>query len=148
MTSVCESHNCIIFSPKYMNVFILLFFFMISLAWYWKPLQLCLVSSSQDFFSFSPNPSCCTLSHVQLFVTLDYSPPGSSVHEISQARILKWVVISFSRGSSYPRDQTCDSWVFWMGGQILYHCTTWKAPISFISNRTKQVRTFHSSWVM
>ena len=30
----------------------------------------------------------------------DYSPPGSSVHGISQARILKWVVISFSRGSS------------------------------------------------
>ena len=31
---------------------------------------------------------------------MDYSPPGSSVHVISQARILEWVVISFSRGSS------------------------------------------------
>ena len=30
------------------------------------------------------------------------SPPGSSVHEISQARILEWVAISFSRGSSDP----------------------------------------------
>ena len=30
------------------------------------------------------------------------SPPGSSVHEISQARILEWVAISFSRGSSLP----------------------------------------------
>ena len=28
---------------------------------------------------------------------MDYSPPGSSVHEISQARILVWVAISFSR---------------------------------------------------
>ena len=36
----------------------------------------------------------------------DYSPPGSSVHGILQARILEWVVIPFSRGSSRPRDQT------------------------------------------
>ena len=34
------------------------------------------------------------------------SPPGSSVHGILQARILEWVVISFSRESSPPRDQT------------------------------------------
>ena len=33
---------------------------------------------------------------------MDYSPPGSSVNEISQASILVWVVISFSRGSSDP----------------------------------------------
>ena len=32
--------------------------------------------------------------------------PGSSVHGILQARILEWVAISFSRGSSWPRDQT------------------------------------------
>ena len=40
------------------------------------------------------------LSHVRL------SPPGSSVHEIFQARILEWVAIPFSRGSSQPRDRT------------------------------------------
>ena len=34
------------------------------------------------------------------------SPPGSSVHGILQARILEWVAMSFSRGSSWPRDQT------------------------------------------
>ena len=45
--------------------------------------------------------SCPTLcNHV------DCSPPGSSVHGILQARILEWVAISFSRGSSQPRDQT------------------------------------------
>ena len=33
-------------------------------------------------------------------------PPGSSVHEIFQARILEWVAISFFRGSSQPRDPT------------------------------------------
>ena len=37
---------------------------------------------------------------------MDYSPPSSSIHGILQARILEWVAISFSRGSSWPRDQT------------------------------------------
>ena len=37
---------------------------------------------------------------------MDYSPPGFSVHQIFQARILEWVAISFSRGSSQPRDWT------------------------------------------
>ena len=36
---------------------------------------------------------------------VDCSPPGSSVHGISQARILEGLTISFSRGSSQPRDQ-------------------------------------------
>ena len=37
---------------------------------------------------------------------IDCSPPGSSLHGILQARILEWVAISFSRGSSQPRDRT------------------------------------------
>ena len=37
---------------------------------------------------------------------MDCSPPGSSVHGILQARILQWVAIPFSRGSSPPRDRT------------------------------------------
>ena len=37
---------------------------------------------------------------------MDCSPPDSSVHGISQARILEWVAIPFSRGSSQPRDWT------------------------------------------
>ena len=36
---------------------------------------------------------------------------GSSVHGISQARILEWITVSFSRGSSEPRDWTCISWI-------------------------------------
>ena len=35
----------------------------------------------------------------------DYSPLGSSVHGILQARVLEWVAVSFSRGSSRPRDR-------------------------------------------
>ena len=53
------------------------------------------------------------------------SPPDSSVHGILHARILEWVVISSSRGSSWPRDQTC---LFSIGTRILYYCTTWEAP--------------------
>ena len=37
---------------------------------------------------------------------MDCSLPGSPVHGILQARILEWVAISFSRGSSWPRDQS------------------------------------------
>ena len=44
---------------------------------------------------------------------MDCSPPGSSVHGILQARILEWVAISLSRGSSRPRDhKTFDSGSF------------------------------------
>ena len=42
---------------------------------------------------------------------MDYSPPDSSVHGISQARILQWVAIPFFRGYSWPRDQTCISFI-------------------------------------
>ena len=46
-------------------------------------------------------------SHTWPFVTpMDYSSPGFSVHGIFQARILKWVAISYSRGSLRPRHQT------------------------------------------
>ena len=41
-----------------------------------------------------------------LYNPVDCSPPGSSVHGILQARGLEWVAISFSRGSSQPRNQT------------------------------------------
>ena len=47
---------------------------------------------------------CCLLNHVQLFVTPWMH--GSFVHGIFQARILEWVAISYSRGSSQPRDRT------------------------------------------
>ena len=53
-----------------------------------------------------------------------YSPPGSTVHGISQARILEWVTISFSRGSSRPRDRT---WVSCTDMHIIYHWATWEA---------------------
>ena len=45
--------------------------------------------------------SCLTL-----FIPMDWSPPGSSIHGILQARTLEWVAMPASRGSSQPRDPT------------------------------------------
>ena len=56
--------------------------------------------------------SCCcvvTMLCPALHNHMDCSPPGSTVHGISEPRILEWVTISFSRVSSQPRDQTCVS---------------------------------------
>ena len=53
--------------------------------------------------------SCLTLCD-----PMDCSPTGFPVHEIFQARVLEWVAISFSRGSSRPRDQT---WVSHIAGR-------------------------------
>ena len=52
---------------------------------------------------------------------MDYKSPGSSVHGILQARILEWVAMPFSRGSSQPRDGTPVSYVSCIGRQVLYH---------------------------
>ena len=56
----------------------------------------------------------------------DYRPPGSSVHGVSQARILEWVPIHTFRASSWPKDQTHISCVSCTGRGVL-HCTTWEA---------------------
>ena len=57
--------------------------------------------------SFQSCPTLCNPMHC--------SPPGSSVHGILQARILVWVAISSSRGSSPPRDRT---WVSCVAGRL------------------------------
>ena len=67
----------------------------------------------------------CVCVHAQLCLTLCdprvCSPPGSSVHGISQARILEWVAIPFFRVYSLPRDISGISFVSCIGRQILYH---------------------------
>ena len=50
---------------------------------------------------------------------MDFSPPGSCAYGILQVRILQWVAISSSRGSSWPRDQTQVSYVSCLGRWIL-----------------------------
>ena len=69
-----------------------------------------------------------SFSHVLLFCEpMDYSLPGFSVHGVSQARILEWVAISLSRGSSWPRNWThiscIDRWILCHEppGKFIYH---------------------------
>ena len=73
--------------------------------------------------------SCPTLCNL-----MDCSPPGSSVHGISQARILEWAGIPFSRGifltqGSNPHLLHCR--------QILYHLSTKEALRMIIANTNK-----------
>ena len=73
----------------------------------------------------------------QLYQTLcdskDCSLPGSSVHGIFQASILEWVAISFSRGTSWPRD---GSWVSCTAGRII---TIWatREVLFFFFNKAR-----------
>ena len=72
-------------------------------------------------------PLCaCSVTQSCLFLCdpTNYSSPASSVHGPFQVRILEWIAISSSRGSSQPRDQT---WVSCTGRWILYHWATWKS---------------------
>ena len=68
---------------------------------------------------------------------MDCSPPGSSVHEILQATVLEWVAISFSRGSSWPRDQTQVSCT---AGRFFTDWTTREAQTKYILALSKQPR--------
>ena len=70
-----------------------------------------------------------SLSYVQLFATpwtVAHQAPLSM--EICQARILEWVVISYSRGSSQPEIEPASLAASCTGRWKLYHCTTWEVP--------------------
>ena len=66
-----------------------------------------------------------TQSCLNLCDPMDCSLPVSSVHGISQARILEWVAIPFSRGSSRPKDRT---WVSYVAGTLFTIWATREAP--------------------
>ena len=69
--------------------------------------------------SFPNDRACMHAKSIQLCLTLcdptDCSSPGSSVPGISQTRILEWVAMPSSRGSSWPRDRTWVSCPFYIG---------------------------------
>ena len=71
---------------------------------------------------------CAVLSRVQLCSPLDCGPPGSSVHGILQARVLEWVAMPSSRGSSPPRDRTSVSYI--AGGFF----TIWATREAYVYN--------------
>ena len=95
-------------------------------------LCLCLLHWQVDSLALrhpgSPS-TCYLLRHVQLCDPMDCSPPGSPVHGILQARILEWVTIPFSRGSSWPRDQT---WVSCIAGRFFTIWATREAQPIYI----------------
>ena len=86
------------------------------------------------------------VSDTELCLTLcspiDCSPLSSSVHRILQARILEWVAIPFSRGSSQLRNQTQ---VFCIAGRFLTVWATREAPIS-ITFRSVRVDLIFLWW--
>ena len=82
------------------------------------PLRLCVCACACTLTS-SVAQSCSTLCD-----SVDYSPLSSSVHRVFQARILEQVAISYSRGSSWPKDWTRISPVSCTGRWILYHWAT------------------------
>ena len=85
----------------------------------------------------------CAQSHPTLWDPMDCSLPGSSSYGISQARIMEWVAISFSRGSSLPRDQTHISCI---GRWVLYHWAPREAP-KFLTGLDKSLTPL-TCWTM
>ena len=74
---------------------------------------------------------------------MDYSPPGSSVHGIIQARTLEWLAIPSSRQSSWPRNQTCISYISCISWWVLYHFSS----VQFSSVQSlSRVRLFVTPW--
>ena len=102
---------------------------------------LCWPKETNTPSSLPPISIClCVCGHVWIFATPELYPPGPSVHGISPARILELVAISFSSGSSRPRDQTCISCI---AGGFFTHWATWEVPKSLPDN----VSMFHPEWV-
>ena len=87
--------------------------------------------------------SCLTLCD-----PMDCSQPDSSVFRIHQVRILEWVAIWYTRGSSQPKDRTHVSCVSCIGRQILYHCTTRKSRLMQNSISLKQLSVSSSCLVL
>ena len=100
------------------------YFFLIinGLTDFWLDAEPCACNIIVSRFCFFPNNvASCVCSVVSSSLGPHGLQPGRfSVSEIFQARVLTWVAISYSRGSSRPRDQTCVSWISCVGRQILY----------------------------
>ena len=71
--------------------------------------------------------SCPTLCHL-----MDCSLPGSSIHGILQARILEWIILRSSRGSSWSRDRTRISYISCIAGGFFTTSATWEAQILLV----------------
>ena len=77
---------------------------------------------------------------------MDCSLPGSCVHGILQARILKWVALPSSRGSSHPRDWTLSLIFPELAGGFFTTSTTWEAD-SFFTTEPREKPLFIPSLI-
>ena len=82
----------------------------------WEAKTLTFLIEGEMCMRAEPLQSCPTLCD-----SVDCSQSGFSVLGILQARILEWIAMLFSRGSSWPRDWTCISYVSCIARQVLYH---------------------------
>ena len=100
----------------------LVHFFSLSLLW--------CSSWVKSLLSIEKNMRVCSVTRSCLTVcdTMDFSPSGSSVHGIFQARILECVAICFSRGFFWPRDQICISCSFCTVRQTFFFFLTTEPP--------------------
>ena len=72
------------------------------------------------------------------------SLPGSSVHGISQARVLEWIAISFSRGSSWPRNRTLVSCI--AGRRFTIWATFVIHPLIFVFKKLSIIPEYSRRW--
>ena len=74
----------------------------------------------KNIFESGMHPCMLSCFSLTLFNPMDYSPPGSSVHEILQAELLEWVTMPSSRGSSQPGVKTTSltSNLHWQSGSL------------------------------
>ena len=77
---------------------------------------------------------------------MDGRPPGSSVHEIFQARTLEWVAITSSRGSSQARDRTLVSVSSTLAGRFFTSCALQPIRVSSVAPRKHDALTGFSQW--
>ena len=78
---------------------------------------------------------------------MDCSLPGSSVHGILQARVLEWVAISFSRGSSWPRDRTHVSCVSHIRGEFFTVGLPGKPTMEYyLAIKNNEIMPFAAIW--
>ena len=86
-----------------------------------------------SFLRYSDTNVTCAQLYLTLCNLMNCSLSGSSVCKILQARVLEWIAISFSRGSSWPRDWTCISWVSCIAGGFF---TRWAIRVTSIEHNS------------
>ena len=85
-----------------------------------------LIKADQIFLSLTNGCVCCVLVSDPMWPQ-DCSPPASSVHGIIQARILEWVANSSFRGSFWPRDKNCISYILALESRFFTTSATWES---------------------